>query len=145
MQNFLTHILRGHSLQFVAIFIIKTSVLLSLEKSGTFVQLGYKAFHCVHTVFVPVFQCHALKRHRPIDEKWNFFLAPDFINSMISQYNGEYGLSLTTQNVCKKLLHALHFKWKILMKYLSSYIKKCQTGTSFLGWVYVHAYFGASI
>ena len=39
----------------------------------------------VHAVFVPVFQCHALKRHRPIN------LAPNFINSVISQYNSEYG------------------------------------------------------
>ena len=52
----------------------------------------YKGLHCVHAVFVPVFQCHALKRHRPIDKKCNFFfLAPDFTNSVISQYNGEPG------------------------------------------------------
>ena len=59
------HNLSGHSLQFIVIFIIKTSVLLSrvLEKSGTFVQWGYKALHCVHAVFLPVFQCHALKSH----------------------------------------------------------------------------------
>ena len=30
-----------------------------------------------------------------------FFLAPDFINSVISQYNGEYGQRMTTQNVRK--------------------------------------------
>ena len=29
------------------------------KKSGTFVQWGYQALHCVHAVFVPVFQCHA--------------------------------------------------------------------------------------
>ena len=95
-----------------------------LEKSGTFVQWGYKAFHCMHTVFVPVFQCSALKRHRPI--------APDFINSVISQYNGEYGQWMTTQNVGKKILHALHFKWTLFIKYFSSYIKKCQMGTYYL-------------
>ena len=63
--------LGGHCVQFIIIFIIKTSVLLSrvLEKSGTFVQCGYQALHCVHAVFVPVFQCHALKPHRPIDKK----------------------------------------------------------------------------
>ena len=62
-------------------------------KSGTFVQLGIgatmQALHCVHAVFVPVHvvQCHALKRHRPIDKKCNFFiLAPGLINSVISQY-----------------------------------------------------------
>ena len=63
------------------------------KKSGTFVQWGYQALHCVHAVFVPVFQCHALKRHRPIsiDKKCNFCLASYFINSVISQYSGEYG------------------------------------------------------
>ena len=76
------HNLSGHSLQFIVIFIIKTSVLLSrvLGKSGTFIKWGYKALHCVHAVLVPVFQ---LKHHRPIHKKCNFFLAPDFINSMI--------------------------------------------------------------
>ena len=70
------HNLSGHSLQFIVIFIIKTLALLSrvLGKKWHFVQWGYKALHCVHAVFVPVFQCHALKRHRPIDKKCNFFL-----------------------------------------------------------------------
>ena len=40
------------------------------------------------------------------DKKCNFFLAPDFINSVISQYNGEYEEWMTTQNVRKKILHA---------------------------------------
>ena len=66
-----------------------------------------------------------------------FFLAPNFINSVISQYNGKYGQWITTQNVCKKILHALHFKWTILIKYFSRYIRKCQTGTYFFGWVYI--------
>ena len=110
MQNFLTHILRPGSFFAICYFHNQNiRVFLAWKKVALFVQLGYKAFHCVHTVFVPVFQCHALKRHRPIDKKF-FFLAPEFINSMISQYNGEYGLSLTTQNVCKKIMHALHFK-----------------------------------
>ena len=65
-----------------------------------------------------------------------FFLAPDFINSVISQYNGEYGQWMTTQNLRKKILHALHFKYTILIKYFSGYIKKCQMGTYFFGWVY---------
>ena len=42
-------------------------------KSGTFVQWGYKALHCVHAVFVPVFQCHALKRHRHIEKSATFY------------------------------------------------------------------------
>ena len=45
------HNFSGHSLQFIVIFIIKTSVLLS------------RVLGSVHAVFVPVFQCHALKRH----------------------------------------------------------------------------------
>ena len=44
---------------------------------------------------------------------------------------------MTTQNVRKKILHALHFEWTILIKYFTSYIKKCQTGTYFFGWVYL--------
>ena len=86
--------------------------------------------------FVSVFQCHALKRHRQVD-KCNFFSCTDFINSVISQYNGQYGKWITTQNVRNKIMHALHFKWTILIKYFSSYIKKCQTGTNFFGWVYL--------
>ena len=43
-----------------------------LEKSCTFVQWGYQALHCVDAVFLPVFQCHAVKRHRPVDKKCNF-------------------------------------------------------------------------
>ena len=39
-----------------------------------------------------------------------FFLAPDFINSVISQYNGEYGQWMTIQNVRKKILYVLHFE-----------------------------------
>ena len=88
MHDLLMHIFNGYSLQFMIFFIIKTSVLLSrvLGKSGTCVQWGYKAFHCVHAVFVPVFKCRALKRRRPIDKKIHFFVTPDFINSVISQY-----------------------------------------------------------
>ena len=76
MQNFLTHILSGHSVQFIIIFIIKTSDLLSrvLGKKWHLFNGAYQALHCVHAVFVPVFQCHALKRHRHIDKKCNFFL-----------------------------------------------------------------------
>ena len=58
MQNLITHILSGHSLQFIV-----------HNQNINFVQWGYKVLHCVHTAFVTVFQCHALKRHRPIDKK----------------------------------------------------------------------------
>ena len=43
---------------------------------------------------------------------------------------------MTTQNVRQKILHALNFKQTSLIKYFLSYIKKCQTGTYFFGWVY---------
>ena len=43
---------------------------------------------------------------------------------------------MTTQNVRKKISHALHFKWTILIKYFTSYIKKCQDGNLLFGWVY---------
>ena len=34
---------------------------------------------------------------------------------------------MTTRNVRKKILHALHFKLKKLIKYFTSHINKCQT------------------
>ena len=76
--EFLTHILSGHSVQFIVIFIIKTSVLLSrvLGKKWHFCAMGLPGaplIVCTCALFVPVFQCHALKRHRPIDKKCNFF------------------------------------------------------------------------
>ena len=46
-----------------------------------------------------------------------FFHAPDFINCVISPTMGEYGHWITTQNVRKKILHALHFKLIISIKY----------------------------
>ena len=60
MQHFLMHIL--------------SRVLVEEKKGGTFVQYGAMGLHCVHTVFVPVFQCHALKRYRPIDKKVQPFM-----------------------------------------------------------------------
>ena len=94
MQNFLMHTFSGYSLHFIVTFIIKTSVLLSrvLGKKWHFFSMWLKGASLCAYCFVPVCQCHALKRHtcRPIDKKCNFFLAPDFITSMISQCNGEY-------------------------------------------------------
>ena len=136
MHNFLTQILSGHSLQLLIIFIIKTSILLSMVpvKKWHFCSIGYQALHCVHAVFVPIFQCHALNRHIGLLTKsTTFCFALDLINSVISQYSGEYGQWITTQNVRKKILHTLHFKLTILIQYFSSYIKKCQTGTYFFG------------
>ena len=107
-----------------------------LGKKWHFCLMGLQgAPLCAHTVFVPGFQCHPLKRHRP---------APNCTNSLISQYSAEYEQWITTQNVRKKILHALHFKWTILIKYFLSYIKKCQMGTYFFSWVYNTSLLGAS-
>ena len=64
------HNLSGYSLQLIVIFITKTSVSLSrvLGKRWHFCSmelqgLGAPLCATVHVVFVPVFQCHALKRH----------------------------------------------------------------------------------
>ena len=106
MRKFLTHILSGHFVQFIIIFIIKTSVLLSrvLETSGIFVQWGgyTGAPFIVCMLFLSrYFQCHALKRHRPVDKKCNFFfLAPDFINSVISQHSGKYAWTMNNHSKC---------------------------------------------
>ena len=42
---------------------------------------------------------------------------------------------MTTQIVRNKIKFMLIFEWTRLMKYFLSYIKKCLTGTYFLGWV----------
>ena len=103
-----------------------------MEKSGTFLQWGDKALHCVYAVFVLVFKCHALKRHRAIEKKipctW-FHKLCDLTVQMVSMDYSEP--NITSQNVRKKILHVLHFKRIISMKYFSSYIKKCQAGTYF--------------
>ena len=57
-------------------------------------------------------------------------------NCCVGYKNNNKLQRVTIQNVRKKILHVLHFKWTILIKYFSSYIKKCQTGTYFYGWVY---------
>ena len=43
---------------------------------------------------------------------------------------------MTTQIVHNKIVFMLIFEWTNPMKYFLSYIKKCQTGTYFIGWVY---------
>ena len=47
---------------------------------------------------------------------------------------------MTTQNVRKKIPHALHFKLTLLINYFTSYIKKCQTGT-YIFWLSVYPSF----
>ena len=39
----------------------------------------------------------------------------------------------TTQNMRKKIMHALRLKWTISIKYFMSCITKCKTGTNFGG------------
>ena len=88
-------LLSGHSLQFIVIFKIKTSILLS-RVLGKTVALLFNGATVRFIVCILLLCRHfsvraALKRHRPIDKKCIFyFLAPDFINSVISQYNGEH-------------------------------------------------------
>ena len=60
----------------------------------------------------------------PAQQKWCF----DYENNDKLQ-------RMTTQNVRKKIPHALHFKLTILIEYFTSYINKCQTGTYIFGWV----------
>ena len=121
------HNLSGHPLQFIVTFIIKTSVLLSrvLGKNCTFCSMGLQGASLCSYCFcagisMPWFYRSAIGLLR---KKCNFQI-PWFHSTM----------NIKTQNVRKKILHALHFKWKFLIKYFSSYIKKCQTGTYFF-WV----------
>ena len=76
MRNFHTHILSGHSVQFIIIFIIKTSVLLSRE-------LGEKVSLLFNGGLPGAIGL--------LTKSATFILAPDLINSVISQYSGEYG------------------------------------------------------
>ena len=63
----------------------------------------------------PLFSKH------PAQQKWYF-----------EYENNDKLHRMTTQNVRKKIPHALHLKWTILIKHCTSYIKMCQTGTYFL-------------
>ena len=118
-----------------SIFIIKTSVFLAgcLEKSDIFVQWGYTRRFIVCILFLcRYFKAMHWSAIGLLTKSATFSCTWFHINSVIPQCNGEYGQWMTTQNVRKKILHALHFKQIMLIKYFSSYIKKCQTGTYFL-------------
>ena len=112
-----------HSVQFIIIFIIKTSVLLSRV-------LGEKWHFCSMKL-----------RGAPLCACCFFNVTPwSAIGLLIFHKFRNFSVQWwvwTTQNVRKKLLHALQFKWTILIKYLSRYIRKCQTGTYSVGWVYI--------
>ena len=102
-------------------------------------------------LFVMALQCMTLKyRHNNrvhtmerlvtrLNKSATFFQATCSTKLMLfwlwKSYNKLHGM--TTQNLRKKITHVLHFKWTILIKYFSSYIKKCQTGTYFF-WLSVY-------
>ena len=83
------HHLSGHSLQFIVIVIIKTSVLLNRV-------LGKK------WRYIACICCEAPIIYRPITKSATFFLVPDFINSVILQYYGEYGQCMTLKMCVRK-------------------------------------------
>ena len=69
----------AHFVQFIIIVIIKTSIMLSrvlVKKSGTFVQWGYQALHCVHACcFCAGISMSCIEApYRPIDKGATFFL-----------------------------------------------------------------------
>ena len=99
------HILSGHFVKFIIIFIIKTSVLLSrvLGKKWHFCSVGLCRCSIVCMPFLWRYfnVVHWSAMIGLLTKSATFFLAPD------------YGQWITTQNVREKILHALHFKWKI--------------------------------
>ena len=71
-------------------------------------------------------KCHPPPPQHPAQQNWCF----DY------EYNAKLH-RMTTQTVRKKISNALHFKLTLLINDFTSYIKKCQTGTYFFGWVYI--------
>ena len=71
----------------------------------------------------------------PLNKSATFIQAPCSTKLIFDYENNNTFHRMTTRNVRKEIPHALHFKWTILIKYSSSYIKKCQTGTYYVGWV----------
>ena len=143
IQNaeFLTHILRGHSLQFV-IFIIKTSVLLSRvlgKKVALLFNGAMQALHCVHNfVFVSAryFNVMHWSAIGLLTKSATFFSCTWFHKFCDFTVKWWVWTVNNTQNVHKKILHALLLNEQVWLNFLS-YIKQCQTGTYFFGWVYL--------
>ena len=136
MQNFLTHILSGYSLSILwnhRIYEIRCK-----RKKLHFWSIGLWRFNAWHwntgtkTACTQWSACIA-----PLNKSATFFQAPYSKKLMFWYENNDKFHKMTTQSVRKKILHALPFKWTILIKYFMSYIKKCQTGTYFFGWVYI--------
>ena len=76
---------------------------------------------------------HAICSTAPLNKRATFFSKHPAQQNWCSDDKNKNKLHrMTTQNVRKKISHALHFKWTILIEYFTSYIKKCQTGTYFL-------------
>ena len=96
----------------------------------------------MHDIEIPAQKQHAHNGApgSPIEQKCHFFLSTllnKTENWCFDYENNDTLHRMSTQNVRKKIPHTLHFKWTILIKYFTSYIKKCQTGTNFFGWVYI--------
>ena len=141
MPNFLTHILSGHFLQLIVIF-YNHNICFVEQGAWKKVALLFNGASTRRSIVCMLFLCRCFNvRHWSaiglLTKSAFFFLGPAFINSVFSQYKGVYVQWITTQNVRKKIRHAMHSKWKILIKYFSSYIKKYQTDTYFFGWVYI--------
>ena len=89
-------------------------------------------------------QCMTLKyRHKnsmhtmerlvaPLNKSATFSKHPAQQNWCFDYENNDKLHRMNTQNVRKKILHALHFKWTILIKYFSSYIKSVRRELTFL-------------
>ena len=75
---------------------------------------------------------------RPIEETRHFFFPSTLFNKTdvlimkITLNCKEWPFKL-----CVKILFMLIFEWINELKYFLIYIKKCQTGTYFFGWVYI--------
>ena len=132
------HNLSGHSLQFIVISIIKTSVLLSrvLGKTWHLYSIGLQGAP-LHAVFGPVFQRHALKGHRPIDKKSTIFFSCTWFHKFCAftvqwwVMDSEWSLKLCVRKFC--MCHIFNKQFWLNF----SRVKQCQTGTYFFGWVYL--------
>ena len=127
MQNFLTHIFSGYSLSILTIVLRNHGIyeIRCKNKKLHFLSIrlwrfnnnawhGIPAQNSMHTMerMVASLNKSAIFSKHPAQQNWCF----DYEN------NDKYH-RMTTQNVRKKIPHALHFKWTILIKYFTSYIK----------------------
>ena len=132
MQNFLMHILSGRSVQLNVIFIYNQNINFVEQGAWKKVALLFNGA-TRRSIVCMLFLCRYFNVMHWIAiglliKSATFFLALYFINSVISQYSGECGQWITTQNGRKKILHALHFKWTILITYLLKLYQKVSDG-----------------